>query len=114
MAMQVSRSLRDWRRGNTRKRKRSSKWRAVRQSHLDRNPSCSVCGSRKSLEVHHIIPFSENHLLELEAFNLITLCDGLWGLNCHFVFGHFRNWRSANPQVVEDSSRWYEKLKGKK
>lgn len=103
-------SFRDWRRGNTKKRKRSGKWRSVRKEHLKRNPRCAVCSSKKSLEVHHIVPFHVNHELELKPFNLITLCDGLWGLNCHFVFGHLRNWRRANDLVVSDSARWNNKL----
>jgi hypothetical protein len=74
-------------------------------------PSCAVCGSTKSLEVHHIVPFHVDPGLELREHNLITLCDGLWGLNCHFVFGHLRNWRRANESVIEDSSHWNGKLK---
>jgi hypothetical protein len=51
-----------------------------------------------------------NHQLELSPSNLLTLCDGLWGLNCHFVFGHLRNWRRVNEQAVGDSARWKKKL----
>jgi 5-methylcytosine-specific restriction endonuclease McrA len=107
-------ALKDLRRGNTKKRRRSSGWRRVRRRHLKANPSCAVCGSTKSLEVHHVIPFSRRPDLELEPSNLLTLCDSLAkrGLNCHHLFGHLRNWRRANPTVTFDAEVWRMKLRG--
>ena len=106
--------IKDIARGNTRRRKRSSKWRSVRAQHTRENPSCAVCGSTSSLEVHHIEPFHARPDLELEPSNLLTLCDGLRrrGLNCHHLFGHFRNWRRINPNVIEDANIWLVKLEG--
>jgi 5-methylcytosine-specific restriction protein A len=98
------------RKNTSKRRKRSSRWRSVRKEHLAINPSCAVCGSTKKLEVHHIVPFHVNPKLELSAYNLLTLCDGMWGLNCHFVFGHLRNWRKFNQCVVTDAQRWLRKL----
>jgi 5-methylcytosine-specific restriction protein A len=105
--------IKDIARGNTRKRKRSSKWRSIRAKHIRANPSCAVCGSTTSLEVHHIQPFHLCPELELEPSNLMTLCDGMRrrGLNCHHLFGHLRNWRRINYDVIEDAAAWLVKLK---
>jgi hypothetical protein len=107
--------LKDLKSGNTSKRRRSKYWRAVRKKHLEKHPACAVCESTTNLEVHHIIPFSDpSHGVELELVpsNLLTLCDGLWGLNCHFVFGHLRNWRRVNTLAIRDARSWHSKLKG--
>jgi len=42
------------------------------------NYTCALCGSRKKLVTHHIIPVKEDIELVFEESNLITLCD-----NCH-------------------------------
>jgi len=98
------------RKNTSRRKRRSSRWRGVRKKHLVISPTCAVCGSKRSLEVHHIVPFHIDPSLELNVSNLLTLCDGLWGLNCHFVFGHLRNWRKVNHSVVNDSSHWRKKF----
>ena len=74
------------------------------------HPRCAVCDSSRSLEVHHLQPFHLRPDLELEPLNLLTLCDGLWGLNCHFVFGHLRRWRAHNVFAETDAVKWYAKL----
>lgn len=43
--------------------------------------------------------------MELEQWNLITLCEKR-GHDCHFVFGHFHNWRCWNP-LVKHYAHWY-------
>lgn len=48
--------------------------------------TCQICGSVDNLNAHHIIPFAENYLLELDIDNTITLCD-----NCHYNVVHKQN-----------------------
>lgn len=93
-------------------KKRSSKWPTVRKNHLKRHCCCEVCGTRKNLEVHHIVPFHTNPELELHSSNLITLCEcKSFGVNCHLFFGHLGDYKSINPNVVKDVEMWREKLK---
>lgn len=82
---------------------RSPKWRKVRAEHIKNNPYCAACGRKDGLEVHHIVPYHINPDLELEPSNLITLC----GKYCHFIFGHYMDWKSWNENVVRDSTLYY-------
>jgi hypothetical protein len=82
---------------------RSSSWRTVRNKHLKKFPTCAACGRTKNLEVHHIVPYQVDRSKELDTDNLITLC----GDYCHFVFGHFMDYKSWNTNVVEDSKKYY-------
>jgi 5-methylcytosine-specific restriction enzyme A len=83
---------------------RSPKWIKTRKEHIKREACCQACGRTNNLEVHHIKDYSEHPELELDDDNLITLCSG--GTKCHFVFGHLGNWKSINPDVVNDST-WF-------
>jgi len=83
---------------------RSPKWPAVRKEHIKKQPCCMACGSCKKPEVHHIVPVHLDPSKELDPSNLITLCDKY----CHFIFGHFMNYRSWNVNVVKDSSEYLE------
>lgn len=85
---------------------RSSQWRTLRNKILKANDHCAVCGRKKNLEVHHILPFSLRPELELEPDNLIVLCAD----PCHFVFGHLYNWQTYNPDVVKDAIQWRNKV----
>ena len=85
---------------------RSPKWNGIRSKHIERQPYCQACGSRKKLEVHHIEPYHIKPERELEPTNLITLCK-----TCHLVFGHLMDYKSWNINVVEDCSQYYSKLK---
>lgn len=87
---------------------RSKQWPKVRNSFLKKNPKCSCCGSTKSLEVHHRIPFHERPELELDENNLIVLCDGT--LRCHLFVGHLGSYKSFNKEVWEDSVKWNFKI----
>lgn len=90
---------------------RSPHWPAVRQAHLLQQPVCAVCGGTLKLQVHHIRPFHLHPDLELEPSNLVTLCEAnKGGLNCHLAFGHLSNFRSFNPDVIEDAKKWAIKL----
>jgi 5-methylcytosine-specific restriction endonuclease McrA len=91
--------------------KRSSKWASVRKEFLLKNPTCSLCGGKSDLEVHHIKPFHLHPELELDLNNLITLCESKKnGINCHLAFGHLGSYKSVNKDVVEDTKKWNNKL----
>jgi len=85
-------------------RHRSSQWDEVRDLHLLEHAQCEACGSKKSLQVHHIIPFHVNPSKELEPSNLLTLCMG--ELDCHLMLGHGGSFRYYNPDVLEDSKKF--------
>jgi len=91
--------------------RRSSKWPTVRKHHLKNNPNCALCEGTDKLEVHHIKPFYEHPELELEPSNLLTLCESYsYGICCHRTVGHLGNYKKINPNVVEDSKIWNNKL----
>lgn len=92
--------------------KRSGQWPRVRKEHLEKFPTCAVCGSKDNLECHHVRPFHLHPELELEPTNLITLCESksLGGLNCHLIWGHLSNFRSWNENVVKDAAEWLKKF----
>ena len=80
-------------------KKRSSKWRRVRADFIKKYPFCAVCGGKKKLEVHHIVPFHIEPEKELTNSNLITLCEQGPSLNCHLIVGHRGSYRRWNPFV---------------
>jgi len=88
---------------------RSSGWSLVRKIHIIKNNTCACCGRENKLEVHHVKDYSEHPELELDPENLITLCRG-----CHFSLGHLFNWKSINPEIVEDSKWLLEKVKNRR
>jgi hypothetical protein len=98
---------------------RSPHWRTVRKLHLKLYPRCAACGRRRLLlwrqiDVHHIVPFHIDRSLELDPYNLLTLCRGL-GLNRvsdHLVVGHHGDWSASNPDVVADAARMLATAKG--
>lgn len=97
------------------KKKRSSKWRKVRNKYLKEHPKCAVCESTSKVEVHHIVMFSIDPSLELEPKNLITLCENKkYGVNCHLLIGHCGSYRKFNPGVEIDATTWNMKLKGER
>lgn len=91
-------------------RKRSGHWGEVRDTFILLNPKCAACGSTKKLNCHHVRPFHLFPSLELEASNLITLCEGPV-VNCHLNYGHLRDWSSYNVTVREDAATWLKKIK---
>lgn len=88
---------------------RSRLWRLVREKHLECNPECAVCGRKKNLVPHHVVPVHIDPSRELDPENLITLCEGP-SFNCHLFFGHLRDWRRFNPDVREDATAWSKKI----
>ena len=57
---------------------------------------CQMCGTRKQLHVHHIMPWHVSEELRYSFDNLITLCQP-----DHFRFGHWLDWKQYNPNIVE-------------
>jgi len=77
---------------------RDLKWNKFRIEFIKKNPFCSICKGKTSLQVHHIKPFHIWPELELDINNLIVLCEEK-GLNCHLRFGHLNDWVSYNPLI---------------
>lgn len=95
------------------KHKRSSHWPTVRKHHLEKNPTCAVCGGTEKIEVHHIQPFHVNPELELEPSNLVSLCESKsFGIVCHLLIGHLGSYKKVNPDVIKDAETWNKKIKG--
>ena len=92
--------------------RRSSRWPSVRKQFLKEHEQCAVCNGKDKLEVHHIIPFHIAPELELDPNNLLTLCERKkYGINCHLFMGHLGNYKRYNPEVIEDSQIWNQKIK---
>ena len=91
--------------------KRADNWLEFRDAYVRDNPCCVICGARKKLQVHHIVPFHIAPDLELDRTNLLTLCvNKKHGINCHLLVGHLGNYRKTNPNVVLDAMTWKYKL----
>lgn len=95
--------------------KRSPHWGRVRAAYIKKNPLCAACGpeldTRDHNEVHHIIPFHFCVLLgrpdlELDARNLITLCEHD-DYDHHLLIGHLNHFQSSNPDVRTDAQTRY-------
>jgi len=93
--------------------KRSRKWPKTRKAFMktEGNDVCAGCGTKKKLQVHHIVPFSVDPILELSFYNLLTLCMGF--CNCHSTFGHLGSWRSYNLDVEKDVKRFRDKVENR-
>ena len=78
---------------------RSSKWPSVRRNFVRANPYCAACGTVKELEVHHVVPFHIEPERELDATNLMSLCQ-----DCHLYIGHLKDWTRHNPNAREDAA----------
>ena len=51
---------------------RGSQWRKIRAATIERQPFCSLCGTGKNLQVHHIVPFRLTQ--DNSDANLTPLC----------------------------------------
>ena len=69
----------------------------AKKLYVKQHNKCAICCYMKKLEVHHIVPVHIDCKLAADPNNFITLCR-----NCHFIFGHFHNFRTKwNPEIVE-------------
>lgn len=84
---------------------RSAQWPAVEKAHRQREPLCQVCGTTKNIEVHHLKPFHFFPQLELDEWNLISLCR-----EHHLWWGHLGSWLSWNENCRQDAAIWREKI----
>jgi len=93
-------------------RRRNKGWRKLRNAFV-KGKTCEVCGSKKKLEVHHILPFHMYPLFEMEPTNLMVLCDGSnrYGIkSCHLAVGHLGNYRRSNIDSFTDAMIIRQKL----
>lgn len=81
--------------------RRSAEWGPFRDKIVKENPFCAGCSRQSTLEVHHILPFHVRPDLECDRANVVTLCR-----ECHYTFGHLRDWRLHNPNVLEDAATY--------
>jgi hypothetical protein len=111
--MNIAKYLKDRIQGKAKKgQRRSSKWRKIRNQHIKDNPYCAVCGSKKKVEVHHLIPFNYAPDLELDENNRMSLCENKkYGINCHLLIGHLGNYKRFNYSIKVDAMTWNQKLK---
>jgi len=91
--------------------KRSPGWRRARNKYKKKNPRCMVCGSKKKVEIHHIVPFHYAPDLELDERNFASLCENKkYGINCHLLIGHLGNYKKFNINCETDIFIWNNKL----
>lgn len=87
---------------------RSPQWAGIRRIWLSSHPTCAACGSRKSVEVHHIRPVHAFPGEELDPANLISLCR-----THHFWHGHLGAWQSWNAFVVSDAADFLARVRAR-
>ena len=102
-----------WADGRSFGRQRSMEWKQFRAGIIKAQPTCIICGGCESLEAHHLKPFHLFPELEMEETNIAVLCDKP-GRCCHFVWGHFYNWRTYNPKLHIAVAFWKVHRRGKK
>ena len=73
---------------------RSPKWQSVRNEFIKTHNKCVCCGSKKKLQVHHILPFCVDPSRELDPANLVTMCS-----RCHLLIGHCGWFQRYNPSL---------------
>jgi 5-methylcytosine-specific restriction endonuclease McrA len=88
--------------------KRSDGWPRARKLYLLIYPECAVCGERKKVVVHHILPFYLFPSLELEPTNFMTLCE-----EHHLLFGHLNDFKSYNEEAICDAQIWERRIKNR-
>lgn len=95
----------------TRGKKRSKLWPRFRRDYAKKQPKiCSLCGGKKRVQLHHILPFHKYPELELDENNVIWLCEGK-ARNCHFNMGHLNSFKSWNVNIKYDAVYWLAKVK---
>ena len=87
---------------------RSPDWQTKSNEYKKHNGSCRACGATTKLEIHHIFPFHLYPELEMVEDYWITLCR-----DCHYLFGHLKDWKSWNPTVREDAAKFLVQVKNR-
>ena len=87
-------------------KRRHKDWRSFRKDYLKICNECKICGSKRKLAVHHIVPFHVDPSRELQTSNCMTLC-----FYCHLIFGHLKNYKSYNRQIQFDAIEWEKRIK---
>ena len=75
-------------------------WRRLRKGILAGCPFCQFCGSKRRLEVHHIVPVHVAPGQGALPTNLIVLCGP-----CHLRFGHLGDYRRFWDPDLEARAR---------
>jgi len=76
----------------------SPEYKKFRQAVRKRDKNkCKMCGSRKKLNVHHIVKWSDAPLLRFDVSNGITLCS-----DCHkSIRGHEGIWAPYFTKLIQ-------------
>lgn len=85
---------------------RGKDWPKFRDGIVKMIGSCECCGSKKSLEVHHCIPWHLDKSKECDQDNVIVLCD-----TCHLTVGHLHSYDSFNVTVKQDAKYMLDKVR---
>ncbi|GEM_PF-5105015 len=84
-------------------KRRSGNYHNWRETILKRdNYSCQCCGRSKSLEVHHLHPYSERPDLRLDVNNGVILCK-----ECHKRYHYLYDIDQVNPMTFSKFLRRY-------
>lgn len=97
---------------------RSPHWSTVEKHWKNGHPSCAACGSLKHVQVHHVVPFHHEPLLELAdgtgEYCKLTNSDGSYVCNlislcmdkpeCHLRIGHGGDFHWADTNVRADAA----------
>jgi len=71
-------------------------WQKCRREFLKKvGKVCVCCGSKKKIQVHHILPRHIRPDLAVDQTNLIALCR-----DCHFHIGHLNSYFIYNAAVA--------------
>lgn len=87
---------------------RSPGWDRLRDKVVKSAGECQACNSTRGLEAHHMTPVHVWPQGELVETNLIVLCR-----DCHFTFGHLRDWASWNVDVEKDCAEYRKKIEAR-
>ena len=83
---------------------RSPQWPAFLKRFLA-GKACAVCGRRdEPLTGHHIVPFHVDPARELDASNVLPVCDDSPTRRCHLLVCHLGDWRLWNRQAREHAA----------
>lgn len=89
---------------------RSPQWSTFKRQFEKTHPKqCAVCGN-PNVQLHHATPFHINQGRELDATNVLWLCEGKGTLEHHRGFGHLGDFKSWNGDIFADAPAWHDKI----